>query len=64
MIAEIDTYATHGSAFAFKHDRTRDRKLTAADWRVIRLTEADGLDDLSRVLAASAARSPSRTAAA
>lgn len=64
VVAEIDTYLTHGSRSAFERDRARDRRLTGAGWRVIRLTGADGLDDLSRVLAASAARSPSRSAAA
>jgi hypothetical protein len=67
VIAELDTYLTHGSRYAFEHDRERDRKLTAAGWRVVRLTEADrdgALRDLSRLLGASAARSPSRRAAA
>lgn len=66
VIAELDTYATHGSRLAFEHDRFRDRKLAAADWRVVRLTErapGEALEDLSRLLAASAARSPSRRAA-
>jgi hypothetical protein len=67
VIAELDTYVTHGSPLAFERDRARDRKLTAAGWRVVRLTDrgsAEGIDDLSRLLGASAARSPSRRAAA
>ena len=65
VIAELDTYATHGSRIAFETDRARDRRLAAAGWRVVRLTdEDDGLEDLSRLLAASAAGSPSRRAAA
>ena len=67
VIAELDTYVTHGTPLAFERDRQRDRKLTAAGWRVVRLTDhrpAEALADLSRLLAASAARSPSRRAAA
>jgi hypothetical protein len=64
VIAELDTYVTHGSRTAFVRDRERDRKL-AARWRVVRLTDQDtaaGIDDLSRLLDASAARSRSRRA--
>lgn len=60
VIAELDTYVTHGSPRAFEEDRRRDRKL-APHWQVVRLTDDDtdgALADLSRVLAASAARSP------
>lgn len=60
VIAEVDSYVTHGSALAFEVDRTRDRRLAAAGWHVVRLTDRagdDALDDLSRLLAASAARS-------
>ena len=65
VIAELDTYVTHGSRDAFVRDRERDRKLAAAGWRVVRLTdEDDGVADLSRLLAAIAACSPSRRAAA
>ena len=65
VIAELDTYVTHGSRDAFIRDRERDRKLAVAGWRVVRLTdEDDGIDDLSRLLASTAACSPSRRAAA
>lgn len=50
-----------------RQQRPRDRKLTAAGWRVVRITDrapGDAVGDLSRLLAASAARSPSRRAAA
>ena len=57
VIAELDTYMTHGSRDAFERDRDRDRKLTIAGWTVVRLTDESGLDDLSRLLAATAARS-------
>jgi hypothetical protein len=67
VIAELDTFVTHGSRSAFERDRERDRRLAVAGWRVIRLTDQDtktGIDDLSRLLAASAARSrPLRSAA-
>jgi Transcriptional regulator, AbiEi antitoxin/Protein of unknown function (DUF559) len=58
VIAELDTYVTHGSRHAFERDRERDRKLTAAGWRVVRLTDAaapEAFSDLRRLLAASAA---------
>jgi len=58
VIAELDTYMTHGSPTAFERDRERDRKLTLAGWRVMRMTSEAALDDLSRLLASSAARSP------
>jgi very-short-patch-repair endonuclease len=67
VIAELDTYVTHGSRHAFEHDRARDRRLTAKGWRVVRLTDEDAdraLADLSRLLSSSAARSPTRSAAA
>ena len=38
LIVELDGYATHGTRAAFERDRKRDRRLTAAGWRVIRLT--------------------------
>ena len=57
VIAELDTYVTHGSRLAFERDRERDRKLAIAGWTVIRLTEKSGVEDLSRLLGASAARS-------
>ena len=42
VIAELDSYVTHGSRLAFEHDRERDRKLTLAGWRVIRMTNEGG----------------------
>ena len=62
VIAELDSYVTHGSRSAFERDRNRDRKLAIAGWTVVRLTGEDDLDDLSRLLAASAARSRRRRA--
>jgi len=57
VIAELDSYVTHGSRAAFEQDRERDRKLAIAGWRVVRLTSERGVDDLRRLLAATAARS-------
>lgn len=57
LIAELDTYVTHGSRGAFERDRDRDRKLAIAGWTVIRLTDEEGLADLSALLAATAIRS-------
>ena len=64
LIAELDTYMTHGSRTPFERDRKRDRKLAIAGWTVVRITDESGIEDLSRLLAASAARSPRRRASA
>ena len=64
VIAELDSYVTHGSPLAFERDRARDRKLAIAGWTVVRVTDDGGVDDLSRLLAATAARSPSHPVAA
>ena len=63
VIAELATYLTHGTPLAFERDRQRDRKLAIAGWTVARVTDEGGVEDLSRLLAASAARSPRRHAA-
>jgi very-short-patch-repair endonuclease len=41
LIVELDTYTFHGTRQAFEEDRQRDRRLTAAGWRVIRVTADD-----------------------
>jgi len=38
LIVETDGYRTHGTRQAFENDRRRDQRLTAAGWRVIRMT--------------------------
>ena len=38
LIAELDGRAVHGTARAFERDRARDRALSAAGWRVVRIT--------------------------
>jgi very-short-patch-repair endonuclease len=38
LIVELDGHATHSPAHAFELDRSRDRRLEAAGWRVIRIT--------------------------
>ena len=38
LIVELDGRATHATRRAFETDRARDRALTAAGWRVIRIT--------------------------
>ncbi|HEY8584088.1 MAG TPA: type IV toxin-antitoxin system AbiEi family antitoxin domain-containing protein [Capillimicrobium sp.] len=38
LVAELDTPDFHGTRAAFERDRARDAQLTAARWRVIRLT--------------------------
>ena len=60
VIAELDSYVTHGSRAAFDRDRERDLKLAIAGWQVVRLTDERGVDDLRCLLAATEARSPRR----
>jgi len=57
LIVELDGHATHGRRSAFEDDRARDRALSAAGWRVVRVTwrqlerEAGPLEsDLRRLL--------------
>jgi hypothetical protein len=38
LIVECDGFATHGTRRAFEDDRAKDRNLTVAGWRVIRIT--------------------------
>ncbi|MDP9134149.1 MAG: DUF559 domain-containing protein [Actinomycetota bacterium] len=38
LIVELDGYATHGTRRGFERDRIRDRRLTTAGWRVVRIT--------------------------
>jgi very-short-patch-repair endonuclease len=40
LIVETDGRAAHGTRRAFEHDRRRDLDLTAAGWRVVRITHA------------------------
>jgi very-short-patch-repair endonuclease len=65
LIAELDSYVTHGSRAAFERDRERDRKLALSGWTVVRMTNNEAIEDLSRLLAATAIRSrPPRARAA
>jgi predicted transcriptional regulator of viral defense system len=45
LIVELDGRATHGTAEAFESDRARDRAVTVAGWRVIRITWRQLRDD-------------------
>lgn len=38
LIVEVDGYAAHGTRLAFENDRRRDAQLTAAGYRVMRIT--------------------------
>ena len=51
LIAELDGRAVHGTAAAFERDRSRDRALSAAGWRVVRITWRQ-LSEVPRELAA------------
>ena len=66
LIVELDGFATHGTRRGFERDRARDRRLTVAGWRVIRLTWrhlADG-EALARELRALLGAQPRRTSSA
>ena len=39
LVVELDGFETHGTRAAFERDRARDRALTAAGWRVARVTK-------------------------
>jgi very-short-patch-repair endonuclease len=41
LVAETDGYSTHGTRRAMQRDRTRDRDLVRAGWRVVRFTWED-----------------------
>ena len=38
LAVELDSRQFHGTPFAFERDRRRDRKLSAAGWRTVRIT--------------------------
>ena len=65
LLVELDGFATHGTRRAFERDRERDRRLTAAGWRVIRLTwrQLAGGEALARELRQLLAQ-PRRTSSA
>jgi very-short-patch-repair endonuclease len=62
LIVETDGHRHHGTRAAFEHDRERDAHLTAAGWRVVRITHRrlarkDEVGELLEALLS--ARSPS-----
>ena len=65
LIVELDGFATHGTRRGFERDRVCDRRLTAAGWRVIRLTwrQLSGGDALAQELRTLLAQ-PRRTSSA
>jgi very-short-patch-repair endonuclease len=44
LVVECDGWACHHDRGAFQEDRTRDARLTAAGWAVLRFTHADVVD--------------------
>jgi uncharacterized protein DUF559 len=51
LIVELDSRSFHDTAAAFEGDRARDRRLSAAGWRVIRVTWRQLQRDASGVAA-------------
>lgn len=38
-MVEVDSYEYHRTRVRFENDRARDRRLTTAGWRVMRITD-------------------------
>jgi very-short-patch-repair endonuclease len=51
LAERLDGFATHATRAAFERDRSRDRALQAAGWRVVRITWRQ-LDERSGEIAA------------
>ena len=51
LIVETDGWQSHGTRRAFEGDRLRDAELTAAGWRVVRITWRRIEDDPEAVAA-------------
>ena len=51
LVVEIDSWAHHGTRTAFENDRRRDQELTAAGWKVIRITWRQLTEDPEAVVA-------------
>jgi hypothetical protein len=51
LIVELDGFAAHGTRKAFEDDRARDRALTAAGWRVVRITWRQLTEDAATIAA-------------
>jgi Protein of unknown function (DUF559)/Transcriptional regulator, AbiEi antitoxin len=49
LVVELDGYAFHGSAESYERDRARDRALSVAGWRVVRVTWRQLHDDPGRL---------------
>jgi very-short-patch-repair endonuclease len=51
LVGELDGFRSHGTKRAFRKDRERDRRLGAAGYRVVRITEGQVLDEPSDLAA-------------
>jgi hypothetical protein len=51
IVVELDGRSTHDTAAAFKRDRARDRALQVADWRPVRVTSRQLVEDPAAVIA-------------
>jgi very-short-patch-repair endonuclease len=49
LIAELDGHAFHATTVAYERDRARDRVLSVAGWRVVRITWHQLHEDASRL---------------
>jgi very-short-patch-repair endonuclease len=50
LAVELDGHATHATRAKFERDRERDRQMSAAGWRVIRITWRQLVDDRARLV--------------
>ncbi|HEY2479200.1 MAG TPA: type IV toxin-antitoxin system AbiEi family antitoxin domain-containing protein [Solirubrobacterales bacterium] len=51
LIGELDDFQSHGTKRGFRRDRTRDRRLGAAGYRVVRITKGQLVEEPSEVAA-------------
>jgi len=55
LVVEVDGYEHHGPRPAFERDRRRDGRLSAAGYRVLRVTSRQLVEEPERVIAILAA---------
>jgi len=51
LIVEVDSYKLHNNRFVFANDRHRDYELMASDYRVLRITDEEAVNDTASAVA-------------